>query len=512
MIIVFHKQGKITDLRGDSQPNLHVYTQKKVTSSLFDLASNHPNCILVWCHESLKEHINIEGIKASFHLKNMMLSYGANPYFSNRIGYVEDSPFLKINKTVKYPTWSMSSQVGAIYASQLLKFKNKIQLNDTFDFVLNTMAKQGMPNGLFCYSEPKLLNKNAAFIHSETASNIQLFKFVKLHYKSVWSSLLLLNIIVNEAKFPIWAFVRNLLKRQQKFKLKFDLEPLDKQVIKTSSTIDVIIPTIGRKEYLHNVLKDLSNQALLPTKVIIVEQNEAINSKTELNFIENEKWPFSIVHKFIHQTGACNARNLALKETTSNYVFFADDDIRFNENLLLNSINFMHENYINAMTLSCLRKDEVEVFKTTFQWSSFGSGCSIVKRNVLNKTEFNVAYEHGFGEDADYGMQLRNLGLDIIYYPKETIMHLKAPVGGFRVPHKHPWQKELEVQPKPSPSVMLYRLNNSTPQQVLGYKTKLFFKYYKAQKVKNPIMYYKRFKKQWAQSLFWANILKEQDK
>ncbi|MFD1163105.1 glycosyltransferase family 2 protein [Hwangdonia seohaensis] len=512
MILLMHNNEVVIEIIDlDSKKSISL-TTRVIIDELFNQAQINSESILVWCHESLKEHINIEGIKASFHLKNMMLSYGENPYFSNRIGYVEDSPFLKVNKTVKYPTWLMSSQVGAIYASQLLKFKNKIKIDDTFDFVLNAIAKQGMPNGLFCYSEPKLLNKNAALIHSETASNVQLFKFVKLHYKSVWSILLLLNIMINEGKFPIWAFVRNLLKRQQKFKLKFDLEPLEKQVIKTSSTIDVIIPTIGRKEYLHNVLKDLSNQALLPTKVIIVEQNEAINSKTELNFIKNEKWPFSIVHKFIHQTGACNARNLALKETTSNYVFFADDDIRFNENLLLNSINFMHENYINALTLSCLRKDEVEVFKTTFQWSSFGSGCSIVKREVLNKTEFKVAYEHGFGEDADYGMQLRHLGSDVIYYPKEKITHLKAPIGGFREPYKHPWQREGEVQPKPSPTVMLNRLNNSTPQQVLGYRTKLFFKYYKTQKVKNPIAYYKRFKKQWAQSLFWANILKEQDK
>lgn len=512
MIIVFHKQGRIVDLRGDSQHNLDVYKQKSIVLSLFDLAFKHPNSILVWCHESLKDHLSIEGLKASFQLKNTMLSYGSNPFFSDKIGYVEDSPFLKVNKNVKYPTWLMSSQVGAIHASQLLKFQDKIKLNDTFDFVLNAIAKQGMPNGLFCYSEPNLLNKGVSIIHSEKASNTKLFKFVKLHYKDVWSSLLFLNIMVNEGKFPIWAYIKNLLKSQQKTKLKFDLEPLVEHVNKTSSTIDVIIPTIGRKKYLYDVLKDLSNQTILPKKVIIVEQNEVVNSKTELDFIEAETWPFKIIHKFIHQTGACNARNLALKQVTSNYVFFADDDIRFNENLLSNSIGFMHKNQIKAMTLSCLRKGEAAVFKTTFQWASFGSGCSIVKREALKETEFNLTYEHGFGEDADFGMQLRHLGTDVIYYPKEKITHLKAPVGGFRVPYKHPWQKEGGVQPKPSPTVMLNRLNNSTPQQLLGYRTKLFFKYYKVQKIKNPITYYKLFKKQWAQSLHWANILKEQNR
>jgi hypothetical protein len=37
----------------------------------------------------------------------------------------------------------------------------------------------------------------------------------------------------------------------------------------------------------------------------------------------------------------------------------------------------------------------------------------------------------------------------------------------------------------------------------------LFFKYYKHQKHKNPIQYYKMFQKQWNQSLFWANQLKK---
>ena len=332
MIIVFHKHNKVSFLKGNSQDNLDLYNDKNIVSSLFDLALKHPNNILVWCHESLKGYLNIEGVKASFNLKNMMLSYSDNQYFSNRIGYIEDSPFLKVNKSVKYPTWIMSGQVGAIYASQLLKFQNKVELNHPFDFVLNAIAKMGMPNGLFCYSEPNLLINNAPIVQSKIASNTLLFKFVKLHYKSVWSSLLLFNVIVYESKFPIWFFIRNFFKRQRKTKLKFNLEPLNEKAPSEKPTIDVIIPTIGRKKYLYDVLIDLSNQTILPKQVIIVEQNDAINSETELDFIENKPWPFIVNHKFIHQKGACNARNLALKEVTSNYVFFADDDIRFKTN------------------------------------------------------------------------------------------------------------------------------------------------------------------------------------
>jgi GT2 family glycosyltransferase len=39
-----------------------------------------------------------------------------------------------------------------------------------------------------------------------------------------------------------------------------------------NKSIDVIIPTIGRKQYLYAVLQDLAQQTHLPVNVIIVEQ------------------------------------------------------------------------------------------------------------------------------------------------------------------------------------------------------------------------------------------------
>jgi GT2 family glycosyltransferase len=34
--------------------------------------------------------------------------------------------------------------------------------------------------------------------------------------------------------------------------------------------------------------------------------------------------------------------------------------------------------------------------------------------------------------DNDFGMQLRNQGHDVLYLPEPQILHLKAPMGGFR--------------------------------------------------------------------------------
>jgi len=509
MILLIHKNEEVFEVVDLTTNTILVVSNQKPINALFEIAKKHTERILIWCHQSLKENLNIEGIKTTFTLKNMMLSYGKNQYFHEQIGYIEDSPFLKVNKKVKYPTWLMSSQIGTIYASELLKFESEINLKNSFDFVLNSIAKKGMPNGLLCYSEPKLLKNDYSFQKENKASIFQLFKFVKLHYKGVWSILLLLNFMVYEKRFSIISFIRSLFYKRKTTNLEFDFESLIPVVTNQKSSIDVIIPTIGRKDYLHDVLKDLSNQTLLPEKVIVIEQNENLNSKSELDFITSTKWPFKIFHKFIHQTGACNARNLALKEVTSGYVFFADDDIRLNDDILKNTIYLMKQNRVKAVTLSCLKSDEKEVYNNVFQWQSFGSGCSFVEKSAIKNLEFNMAFEHGFGEDADFGMQLRNKEIDVLYVPTIKLQHLKAPIGGFRMPYKHSWKKDI-VQPKPSPTVMLNRINNTTKYQLLGYKTKLLIKFYKNQQVKNPFTYLLKFKKQWQQSLCWANKLKEQ--
>ena len=119
-----------------------------------------------------------------------------------------------------------------------------------------------------------------------------------------------------------------------------------------------------------------------------------------------------------------------------------------------------------------------------------------------------MSYEFGYAEDGDFGMQIRNKGYDVIYLPEPVILHLKAPMGGFRTKPKLDWHEE-PIAPKPSPTVMLFALLHKTNQQLLGYKTTLFFKYYRVQSIKNPLAYYKMFQKQWTVSLKWANELKK---
>jgi GT2 family glycosyltransferase len=511
LIIVYHINIKIIGVVTADNQKIEFDYQGTIAGGLQKIAKQFPDKKIVWCHSAAKEQLDLESIKTLFHHDKMMLSFSSTQhnFFDHRIGYVEESLFINVNKKVSYPTWQMSSVVGIVHASVINAIKDKVFCDSNFDYYLNSIGKIAMPLGLLCYSEPRLL-KAGEFKNTNKASIYTLFRFVKQHYKMQWVFLLLLNLGLYERKFPLLPLLFSFFYKDR----KNNAISLDSIIIESSrkvidkSTVDVIIPTIGRKDYLYDVLKDFSLQTLLPNKIIIVEQNPERGSKSELDYIEIEKWPFKIEHFFIHQAGACNARNLALNQVESEWVFFADDDIRIAD-------DFIYKTFLNiakfgnkAVSINCLQKGEKQFFKNVFQWRSFGSGCSFVAKTILNDCTFNMGYEFGFGEDSDFGMQLRNQGCDVLYLPEPEIIHLKASIGGFRTKPALLWQLE-SIQPKPSPTVMLYIILNNTKEQLSGYKTTLFFKYYKYQKIKNPIMYFFYFDKQWNQSLFWANQLKK---
>lgn len=512
MIVIYHQNNNVVEV-GDNNEKPIVFLQKNITKILFEMAALYPNELILWCHVDLKSDLNLPAFAAVFHHNKIMASYNPfqNSFLSQAIGYVEESPFIEINKRVSYPTWQMNSYVGGIHSSVLLALKDDVREIENFDYFLHSMAKLAMPQGLLCYSAPVLLKNLSYPIQKRKNDTFTLFKFVKEHYKTRWVILLFLNFFFYERKVAIFPLLFSFFYSQKKLSnnLLNEIQVQSVKKVLESGTIDVIIPTIGRKKYLYDVLKDLSQQTHLPEKVIIVEQNPNPDSISELDYINNENWPFRIEHIFTRQAGACNARNLALNKIENEWLFLADDDIRFENSFLEKALNQIQLYGVNATTYSCLQKNEKPVFNNAHQWSTFGSGCSIVKNNAVKNVLFKKEFEFGFGEDADFGMQLRNLGTDVVFLPNPEIVHLKAPIGGFRTKPVLAWSLD-KVQPKPSPTIMLYKLLHLNEKQICGYKTILFFKFYKVQSIKNPIKYFISFKKQWERSLYWANQLKNQ--
>ncbi|MDO7172712.1 glycosyltransferase family 2 protein [Mariniflexile sp. AS56] len=508
MIYLIHRDNTILKVLNSEFKEVAFEIKASISITLFELAIKHPEELILWCHEAYVSYINKVDLDVIFHHKQILASFSVSGkyYISDDIGYIDQSVFVNVNKEVCYPTWLMSSDVGGVSAQFLNSITKEVIKFENFDYFLTSMAKLTMSEGVFCYSEPKLLiEKPSVLVEVQEISKHELFKFVKQHYKWVWVWMLFLCYAIFERKVILLPLLKSIFYKRIILKLKeATIQSTNKVVSKKE--MDIIIPTIGRKKYLYDVLKDLSNQTVLPKNVIIVEQNPLPESVTELDFLTTESWPFNIKHTFTHKTGVCNARNIAQKQVESEWVFLNDDDNRFVENLIESVFDKANQFGIVAVTTACLQVGEEPTLSQVHQTGIFGSGSSFVKTEFLNQVSFNLALEFGYGEDFDFGMALRNKGVDVVYCPDIRITHLKAPFGGFRTKLKQLWDDEV-IQPKPSPTVMYAFLKHYTKKQLLNYKLVLFLRLIKKESIFNYWSFVKAFKIKWSASLYWAKKL-----
>ncbi|WP_372757966.1 glycosyltransferase family 2 protein [Mariniflexile sp.] len=510
MIYLIHENNKALKVLDNEFQEIEMALKQSITMALIDLAEKFPDDFIIWCEHSYLEDLNREALTSIFHHERILASFnpGNHNYITEAIGYVDRSWFININKKVPYPTWITSSLVGGIHASIILRINPKLVTNNGFDYFLNDLGKRAIRGDLFCYSSPDLLKSNSRCkTIIKPCSTATLFKFVKEHYKLRWLFFLSLSYLIYEKKTTFFSLLKGLFykKRLDSFNLEF-LQVKSSKIVTYNQTIDVIIPTIGRKKFLYDVLKDLSSQTILPKNVIIVEQSAQENALSELDYITTKNWPFAIKHTFTHQVGVCNARNIALGEITSDWVFFADDDIRLETDFFEKTFEKIDTYKIDVISYLCLQPHQKQTFFKMEQTTVFGSGSSFCSKEAIKGLKFNTSYEFGFGEDSDFGMQLRNKGFDVIFIPDIKILHLKAPVGGFRTKVKQLWEND-KIQPKPSPTMQLLYKTYFTNKQLLGYKLFLGLKSYNYRAFKNPYSYFKTYSKQWRQSQYWANKL-----
>jgi hypothetical protein len=251
MIVIYHNGKNVIEIaNAASVLSINKFINKSIAHTLVEVAKQYPDEIVMWCHRGLKEQLNILEIKKIFHHKKILLSYSPSntPFWDKSIGYVDTSFFARINSEVTFATWQISSSVGGIHSEVLLALKDKICFDKDLDYFLCSLAKLAMPNGLLCYSEPKLL-KQKQEVTSKSANIFTLFRFVKQHYKFQWIFLLLFNMMVYERKFPILPFLFSLLYKNRN-KVNIDLDGVKVQSSRNvidKAMVDVIIPTIGRK-------------------------------------------------------------------------------------------------------------------------------------------------------------------------------------------------------------------------------------------------------------------------
>lgn len=501
MVHVVHNGSAILKTGGTA---LDVVGQSLVRG-LAQLAAAEDGTV-TWCREELEPVFAKERVEELLHHDALLISYAAgHHYLPTAIGYVEGASFVRFPDDVTFPTWCMSANAGACKGRCLRMLLDAFPHVSGFDEVLHAAGKLLQVEGLICLSEPRLLREPLR-LSSKPISYRHLFDFVARYKGRKWVVLLFASLVLFESKWAMISFLRAVVRKR--INVKVDLSTLkvsSRRSIVSEGTIDVVIPTIGRKPYLWDVLSDLAQQDHLPKRVIIVEQNPEPNGNSLLDYLETTQWPFSIKHVFLRQAGACNARNVALEHVASEWVFFADDDIRLPADTLSTCLDNARQYGAECLVLSCLSAGVRQLYPQVHQTIVFGSGCSFVKR-IDPMPRFKMELEFGYGEDTDYGMQLRYSGRDVLYFPKPALLHLNAPIGGFRTKFRHPWEEDA-IQPKPAPTLLFVRKQYDSVEQVRGYKLQLFLRSLKSVPLKELPSFLRNFWKRWNAAVTWASRL-----
>ena len=104
--------------------------------------------------------------------------------------------------------------------------------------------------------------------------------------------------------------------------------------------ISIIIPTYKRQKFLEEAIKSVLKQTFQDFEIIIVDDENSNETKTIIKNFNNKRIRY-ISHK--NNRGVAAARNAGIKATTSQYIFFLDDDDLIPKNALENLFNHIEK-------------------------------------------------------------------------------------------------------------------------------------------------------------------------
>lgn len=215
--------------------------------------------------------------------------------------------------------------------------------------------------------------------------------------------------------------------------------------------ISIIIPTFKRKNSTIRLLYSLLPQLTENYEVIIVEQHKN-NNKYYRNVLSKFKERYKYI--FIKQSSTPIAKNIGVKNASSQYLLFLDDDVTVHDDLIshhIASLNIKNVGGVAGRVITPGTKIEYnnkKVGKITLLGKFTDGYSSTVKQEVDTVIGCNASWRKdvfykvgGFDEnytgnamreESDLSLKVKQLGYRILFDPKACVTHHREEKGGNR--------------------------------------------------------------------------------
>ena len=166
-------------------------------------------------------------------------------------------------------------------------------------------------------------------------------------------------------------------------------------------SVDIILPNYNSAPYLSETIESIIHQTFKNWKLIIVDGNSNMETKKILKKYENNPNINIIWLKKNKRAGFC--RNLAIRNSKSEYIAFVDSDDVWEEEKLSKQLDFMIKNkyyftYTNYLTFKSENKqnnfkkitpEKFFTFEKFIKSTSISTSTMIVKRSSVGNIKFS---------------------------------------------------------------------------------------------------------------------------
>jgi glycosyltransferase involved in cell wall biosynthesis len=215
--------------------------------------------------------------------------------------------------------------------------------------------------------------------------------------------------------------------------------------LSTTPRISVIIPTLGRYDYIGGALDSLLNQTIVIHEVIVIDQNPP-EARQPKRYEGYEKINLKIIWQ--NERGQSLARNTGLSTATGEYVFMFDDDSIAYPDLLKRHLEPVLSGKYDVSTGVALPPSPTSYslpkeFQNPRLSQTFDTGNSLMRLELIRRIGgLDRNFDFGPGADADLGIRLYLAGYRILHNPQAIRIHFKAP-GGLRIHGVHKYNTDL---------------------------------------------------------------------
>lgn len=294
----------------------------------------------------------------------------------------------------------------------------------------------------------------------ETISVEDNYHFIRKYFNSAWVFyVLLLRVFSFHNPFKE---IRAWLKTRSVNRVSVGTNPIfykdwdtfNSSLLKESPKVSVVIPTLNRYTYLHDVLKDLETQDYSNFEVIVVDQSEPFNSE----FYKNYNLDINLIRQ--EEKALWLARNTAVKHATGDLIALSEDDVRIASNWISSHLKCL-DFFDSEVSAGVFYPEGQQIPKDRSYFalaSQFATGNAMLYKTVFTSVGlFDRQFEKQRMGDGEFGMRVYLDGIKSVSNPIASCIDVKAGTGGLReMGSWDAFRPSSFFAPRPIPSVIYY--------------------------------------------------------